>query len=303
MSSKEIVIPDKIKKRFDREVAKAGYQQMVTELDALVFNEDNIPEIAKTLIKVHSVKSLINNTHESGKAKALAECNAYDAAKRDSIKLIDDVLIPKRAQYAALCQSVEQKKKDQAAENLRIETIKKGIEGNVVFFSDKITEAATIDDLVNVFELVNLEMENTKYAEFLPEAATAFNKLLPLLTQKKAQLKNLASAKTDKSQAKIQGAIEETGMLVQEAAVEAATSIKVENAQVILPDVKIKRKTWKYKAVDISQTLKENPAWVTVEINNEVVNEYLKSEKAKGIPEGKEEFTVSGIKFYLHKEY
>ncbi len=101
--------------------------------------------------------------------------------------------------------------------------------------------------------------------------------------------KKLESAKTEKSKLKLEAekSLAEAGVqdgkfAVQDAAINMSIESNVVVATEILPEVKVKRKTWKFEVVDIIKTQKEKPEWVHAVLMNERVKEYLNEKKIDG---------------------
>lgn len=243
----------------------------------------------------------------------------WDAAKNSFLQQIELIKSKPKSEYDRICREIEQKRQEQEREKQRVAAIKNGIEQNSIMFAQKISQCKTSAELTNIERSINLEKgRKEKYQEFIEEAVVKFNELNSLLAKQKIEVKRLEDIERQQQEAKekqdeekliklmeekeqLETKIEENNILVQEAAINQTLDNKIETAETVIPQIKVKRTTIEFEVVDINETLKKNPDWVELTPNKENINIYLKQLKETS----KEDIdvTVAGIRFYTKKTY
>ena len=319
MTTTETALPAAIQGKFSIALTQSKFQELQNKADRLVYNEDNLEEIAAFLKSLRQVGKAIEETHKQGKAEALKIGRDWDAAKRAFMDQVTAVESKPQAEYSRICREIESRRMAEEREKQRKAQIKESIETNALRFASDIANCETLASLTNVERIINLEKtRKDKYQEFIGDAAEKFSELNALLATQKVRVKELekireeeriAAAKEDdealmKLQEKkeaVQESIEEAKIVVQETAINQALEEPIEVAETIFPAVKARRSAWTWEVKDIRETAKKMPEWTEIKPIDEKIDEYLKAKKAEGI--SGEEFTVAGIRFFLKKTY
>lgn len=315
-------LPAVITGRFSIALTQTKFQELQNKADKLIFNEDNLGEIADFLKNTRAVKKAISETHKAGKEESLRISQDWDAAKRSFESMVTSIEEKPNKEYIRLCQEVEDRRLRQQLELDRVQNIKNGIESNVLKFATDIANCTTTEQLIRVERLINLEKSRTdKYQEFMENAITRFNELNKILTTQKVTVRELeenarkqeAAKKANddeellrlKAQQELKVAkIEEVKTTVQEAAINQSiqqSAALATEAQEVIPAVKVRRSTWEWEVKDLKELAKKMPEWAMITPVEQKINEYLKAKKTEGI-DG-EEFTFAGIRFFLKKTY
>lgn len=293
------------------------YQQLLQEGENVKFTKENLSEQGGCLKTLRSVKKKL----EEKENPYTANWKAWNEARKSLIDPINELITRKEGEYRTLAQEIEAEKKKEEQERERVAGIKQAIDNFFLSQSQAIAGAKTLADLTAVEKIIGSHKANkARYAEFLPELIQKADSLTPLIKQQKATLKALEALNEEALKAEQSGddeyilsvlekknsfesKIDELHIRVQETAINMATQTET----VVVPEVvypatpKARRTTWEWEVVDIQETLKKMPSFVTLSPNKEKIDEYLKAKRAEGITG--EEFTVFGIKFYIKKTY
>lgn len=286
----------------------------------LTLNEDNIPAIAEFLSKGRKAKKVVDDEHKLIKEPFLKQGQVIDESKREMLKNIDDLLSPIALKHTELCQAVEKRAQEAERERQRKANILQGIETNMISFSQKIAECTTNEQLISIERLINLEKgAKAKYQEFLPTAVDKFESLTSLLKLQKDNVKESIRLEDERKKAEEKGddakimelqerqevltaRIDEAKINVQETAINHS-SVTVEDAVEVMPEVVVRRKSWDFEVVDIQAVVKKMPSWTKIELIDDKVKEFLKASKDSWNDEGGEERIINGVRFYIKKTY
>jgi chromosome segregation ATPase len=311
--------PSVIKSKFDLALTQHKFQTLQTKADTLVFNEDNLQEIADFLKSLKPIEKAINEVHKIGKEDALRIGREWDAAKRDFLAMLTAIEEKPQAEYSRICREIEQKRADAAREKARIEAIKNGIETNALNFASRIANCKTSEELTNLERQINLEKgRKEKYQEFIDNAVERFNELNAKLAEQKIEVRKLEKLEQERLEAEkqkddekllqiaeqkevLETKIEEQKIVVQETAINQSLQDQFELAEILLPNVKAKRTTIEWEVGNIQETLKKNPDWVVLTPNKDALNEYTKQLKENAT--GDVDVVVNGIRFFTKKTY
>jgi len=299
--------------------AELNIQAVQTKADKLVFNEDNLTEIKETISAIKAINKKIDESHETAKAPAWAECKAWDAAKNDLKGLLAPILFKVEGKHTTLCQAVEKRKREADAETARKKGIEDLLNTTILGFSQEITACKTSAELISIQARINAEQgKKSAYQEYLPaliERCAELNQ--PLKDQKEAikQLEGLNAVEEvalatgdDQTLLEIQDKKEEINGKIQE------NKVKTEESAInssirgyggggytqTFPSVKAKRQVWKWEITDMELFAKKHPDFVQLVPRKEVIDETIRELKAKEtITEG----TRDGLRIYLDKTY
>lgn len=319
MQTEQVQSPAAIQGKFSIALTQSKFQELQNKADRLVYNEEHLEEISNFLKSLRSVGKAIDEVHRTGKSEALRISREWDAAKRVFMEQVSAVESKPQAEYSRICREIEERRMEQEREKQRKAQIKEGIETNALRFASDIAKCTTSQELAYVERIINLEKsKKAKYQEFLEEASARFTELNSQLALQKIQVKKLeelrekerlAAAKQDdaalidlqEKREAVENKIEEAKIIVQETAINQSLPNEIEEAEVMFPTVRARRSVWTYEVKDIKETAKKMPAWTTISLIDEKVDEYLKAKKAEGI--SVEEFEFAGIRFFLKKTY
>jgi len=317
----QLQVPAAIQGKFNIALTQSKFQQLANKADSLVYNEDNLQEIAEFLKSLRAVKKAIDETHKEGKAEALKIGRDWDAAKNTFTAQVTSIEEKPQAEYSRICREIEQRRLDAEREKQRVLNIKQGIETNALKFANDIAGCTTVDRLAYVERMINLEKgRKEKYEEFLPDAIARFNELNSLLATQKVEVKRLEEIKRQEEEARkakddeklielqqrreeSENIIEEAKIVVQETAVQQSLNSHVEYADVVMPEVKARRTTWKFEMVNEKEVMKKAPELLIVSLNEEKAREVLKTLKDTNQLDGKQELILNGIRYYEQKTF
>lgn len=313
-------LPPAIVGKFNMTLTENKFQLLANEAAKLVHNEDNLETIKEFLDKTKKLDKAIEKTHKDGKEEALKIGQNWDNAKKSFLTQTAAIVAIPRSKYDQLCKDISARAEEQRKENIRIETIKTGIENNAISYANKIANANTSIELTEIERNINLEKtRKEKYAEFYDSAVVRYNELNSLLASQKLTVKEaeelerqkqLAIEQNDEQaqldiaekQEQVQNKIEEQKEIVQVAAIEQSMNqAPITPTQTIFPTVKAKRTSWKWKVSDINVTAKKMPDWTKITPIEEAIDTYLKTKKAEGSLV--EDFEFAGISFYKEITY
>lgn len=312
-------LPASITGKFNIALAQSKFQTLQSKADSLVYNEDNLQEIADFLKSLRVVKKAIDETHKEGKSEALKVGRQWDTAKNTFTDQVAAIEEKPQAEYSRICRKVEDRRIKADQEKQRVASIQQGIENNAVNFANQIASATTSERLSEIERIINLEKgRKEKYQEFLQQAAERFTQLNGLLASQKVTVKALEEIKKQEEEAakqqneelmiklqqqreEAEAKVEEQKIQVQEKVIEQSVNTQVQVAEEIFTTVKVRRSVWKWEVVDTKEMAKKMPDWATITPVESKIDEYLKAKKVEGI--SGEEFTTAGVRFFLEKTY
>jgi len=293
-----------------------AYQKLLQDGENLKFTKDGLVEQGASLKTLRSVQKKLADFENP----YTENWKAWNEARRSLVEPVADLLKRKEAEYRTLALEIEADKKKAEQERLRVAGIREAINTFFIGQSQAIAASQTLEELTGIEKLIGSHKANSsRYAEFLPELVEKASLLTPLIKSQKESIKKLEALKRAENAAEKVGddqaiidsreaqelltdKIQELSYKVQEKALNMATAPEVVEVEVVAPAApKARRTVWVYESVDINETLKKMPNFVTLSLNKEKVDEYLKAKKAEGI--SGDEFTVFGVRFFLNKSF
>jgi vacuolar-type H+-ATPase subunit I/STV1 len=245
----------------------------------------------------------------------------WDTVKREYTKMVDDIASVPKEKYAKLCQDVLTRQRQAEAERVRVQSIKDGINNNVMAFSKQISECKTSQELISLERMINLEKgKSSKYQEFIGEAKERLESLTALIKQQKEIIKESVAlveklakaveenddetivALSDKKE-ELTSRIEENQILVQEQAINSTLNNQLETATEVFPIVKARRTVWSFEGLNLKETMKKAPHLLVISLDEKKVKESLQILKDSGQLEGKTEFVLNGIRYFESKSF
>lgn len=314
-----LISPDLVKLKINVELTKQKLSLPDLEKRALgmVINEDNLKPMADLLKDLKSVDDVAETIFSTIKKPYWDAGKACDAGK----KLVLDQTIRIRGMfkvgYDKLLKDVDDRKKKA---DLKIATdagILKGIEDNVINFSNMVVSAITRKALTAVESRINLEKSPSmakKYGDFHQQAIDRYDfVLLPIIKDQKTKVDELeelnrklleAEANNDPDSMDIlmekldekSNEILQNHAVIQEAALNQ-DSFPVVEATEVLPSFKVKRTNFSFEIADLEVAIKKARGLLDITVNNAAAREVLEGLKGKNAFEGKDEVIVDGIKY------
>lgn len=308
--------------KFNISLTESNFQKLADKANSLVLNEDNLKEIQLFLEEVRNVEKGIERTHKDGKEESLRISREWDLGKRTFLEMVEAIKTNVNKRYVEICTDIQNRQRQAALEQQRIQNIKSGIESNAIEFAKRIADCKTSKELTALESKINLEKSRKeRYEEFLPEAVVRFNELNSILAAQKKLVREIEQAEEDLKLAqqnndeqsiidltnKIeekQELVEEKQIEVQEAAInQSMQSSSISEATTIFPNIKAKRTTWAYEVVNQKEVMKKAPELVVFSVDDEKVKAVLKNLKDTKQLEDKEEYILNGIRYFSKQTF
>lgn len=313
------ITPELVKLKINTEIIK--HKLTLPDLQkrslAMVKNRDSLP-IAKVLLAdIKKVKDLAEVIHEKEKKPYLLGGRAVDAGRKlifDEATRIEGMVKPwYDKELAAVADETR-------LANLKIATdsaIQKGIEDNVITFSNMVVSAITRKELTAVESRINLEKSPSmakKYGDFHQQAIDRYDfVLLPIIKDQKIKVDELeelnrqlidaeANNDPDKMDEINEKVDEKSNEILQNHAVLQEMAINQDSFPIIeatevLPEFKTKRTNYSMEIADVEVAWKKARHLLLFEVNKEAAKIVLDELKRDGKFEGKDEVIVDGIKY------
>lgn len=319
--TKEILTPTVVKTKLEATLIKieAGIQTLNDEESKLVYNSDNLQEIADYVNKVKAAKAKVEKERVELKKPYKEGGETVDVGAKLVISELDKLLKKTGDKYTEMANEQARLKRIQDDEDKRIKDIKDGMDNNIMSFSTKIAEAKDLPTLLDVERRLNLETANEKkYQEFLPDLKQRCEAIRALLTLQKQNIKALGGLENEAVNAlqtgsdekleeiedkkeKITGKVDELRTRIQETAINQSTATTPARATQVFNTVKAKRTTVDWEIVDMALFYKKHPEMVTLTPNKRV-DEYVATRKEE-ITDEKPEILIDGLKIFQKKTY
>lgn len=313
-----IVVKSKLEKALIS--IEAGIQTLHTAESKLVYNSDNLQNIADFIAKVKAAKKKVEEQRVELKKPHKDNGDAVD----DGAKLVSSELelMLKRAgpKYIQMVTEQNRLQKIQNDEIKRVKDIKDSIDTVIMTFSTKIAEAKDLPTLLDLERRLNLETANEKrYQEQLPDLKSRCEAIRSLLNLQKQNVKALGGLENEAANAletgqddkleeiedkkeEISAKVEETRTKIQETAINQSTATPLTRATQVFNIVKAKRTTVDWKIDDIKRLYKNVPQFVKLVPDDDAINEYLKTRKSE-ITDDNPEIMYHGLILFQKKSY
>jgi hypothetical protein len=313
-----------VKGEFNIELTRQfnNYQNIINEANAVLFTPDNLAEAGEVLKTVRSVIAKIDKLREAKKAPYLENGKKIDAAAKELSTPLQEVLDRKTGEYRTVAEQVKKQQEEIRIENERVQGVQRLINDFILDASQRIAGSKTADEIVQVEKLIGSHKVNkSRYQEFLPDLVKRTDELLPLIKEQKESIRQLDELNKKKEEAEksgddaalldvmerqelVESKIEEGKVLVQEAAVNQATSADVVVPEVVAPSMPNARRTsWKAELIDAKEAFKRSPELLEISLNASKISDSIKTLKNAGLFSGKTEVVIGGIRYYEEKLY
>lgn len=287
----------------------------------LVKNEDHLKEIDAFLKKAKEIKDKVEALFQKGKKPHWDNGKAWDAGKKLVFEAVDTILGTWPKDYQKMLDDIAEKDRKAKLKKAQDEAILKGIEDNVVVFSNKIIAAVTLKELTAIQNAVNFEKSPSrekKYGEFHTFAMERFDTVLnPILKDQKIKVaeleklnKELLEAETHNDPDRMDELMPQIDALsneilqnhanLQEAALNQE-SFPVMVAEEVLPEFRVKRTNYTFEIVDVEKAFRHARSLLEITVNNTACREELEALKKKDAFKDTDEVVVHGIKFIANK--
>lgn len=284
---------------------------------------ESLERASKILADKRAAIKAAEDAHKEGKKPFLEAGKAYDVAKNETIKLIEQSCAELESWYNETMAAIERKKRDAEEKRARDTKIKNGIESNVLEFSTRIAACKTRKELVDVERLINLEKaqsRSAKYGEWHEFAIARFNEvLLPIIREQKIKVEEferleaeIALASSENNPQRIdelkekldekENEILHNQVKVQEQALNMVVPVS-EYAEEVLPDIKKTGSTVVCEIVDEQVVYKKRRELLSVELKVSDAKKLAATLREEGAFDGKDEIIVDGIKFTIERRY
>ncbi len=283
----------------------------------LVKNEDNLKEMADLLKDLKAIDDTAEEIHKKVKQPYWDAGKACDAGKKlvlDATAAIRGTFEP---QYKKLLDDIATRKRQADLKISQEAAILKGIEDNLITFSNMVIAAADKKALLAVESRINLEKSPSmqkKYGDHHQKAIERYDLvLLPIIRDQKKKVEELerlnealllaeANNDPDKMDELLEKVDEKSNEILQNHAMiqEAALnqdSFPVIEATEVLPEFKVKRTNYSIEIADVEVALKKSRHLLEISINKETAKVVLEGLKDKKLFEGKDEIVIDGIKY------
>lgn len=303
-------------------LSKAGlsYQTILQEGENIKFTRDNYESERLKLEELEKLEKKLKGEPNPWKDK----WQRFNEARKSLVDPVSEILVKKKVDLAKIANEIAAEKKKIDDEAIRVKGIKDSMADFKTIYAGKISEAKTLDELVAIERLINLETANgKKYAEYLQTFRIECEPIRKLLHGQKQKIKELVGLEKQELEASengddeailqirdkkegLEAEIHQTGINVQETALNQATNAtEPAAAEIILPDIKGKRRTWDFSVPDIAALYKKAPEFVELVVDKEKVKAILKKKIEDGETKGISEFEhLNGlIKYFVKTSY
>lgn len=310
----------KAKIKLSLTTAELSMQAVQDKADALVYNEDNLTEISDTITAIKKLETKIDEAFEEGKKPYLEGGRAWDAAKRDLKGLTTPILTKVSAEHTKLCQAIEKRKRETAAEDKRKSDIGEKINTTILGFSQEITACKTTAELVSIQNRINAEQgKKSAYQEFLPTLVERCAELNQPLKDQKEAVKKLEDLEKETQTAietgndellqevenkkeEVVGQINENKVKVEESAINSSIRFGGGGYTQTYPTVKPKRVTVEWEITDMFLFNKRHPTLTQIVAKDKEVEAYVKTRKEE-ITDQNPEILIDGLRIFQQKKF
>lgn len=318
-----VITPKLVELKINTAVVKHKLSLADLEKRALeiIKNEDHLKTMADLLKDLDKVEEVVEEVFKSEKKYYLDGGRACDAGKKLVLTQTTRIRGMFRNDYYRLLAAVAQRKRTADLKKAQDDAILKGIESNVINFSNRIVAAVTRKALTDVESLINLEKSSSrakKYGEFHAKAIERYDAvLIPVIRDQKKKIEQLeklnsqlleAEAHNDPEKMEaldeqinnISNEILQNHAVVQDAALNQE-SFPIIEATEVLPEFKVKRTNYTMEIDDVEIALKKARDLLEFGINKEAAKEVLAKLREEGAFDDKDEVIVNGIKYIATK--
>lgn len=314
-----LITPELVKLKINTEIIK--HKLTLPDLEnrglTIVKNRDSL-QIAKVLLDdLKKVDDLAESIREKEKKPFLEGGRACDAGGKLVFSQTERIRGMFKPWYDKELAAVADETRLQKLKIAQDAAISKGIEDNVITFSNMVVAANTKKALSLVESRINLEKSPSmakKYGDFHAKAIERYDSiLLPIIKDQKVKVDEMerltgeiSTAEANNDPDKMDELIarqDELGneMLQNHAVLQEAVlnqeSFPVVEATEILPEFKTKRTNYSMEIADLAVALKKVPHLLDIQVDKVAAKVVLEGLKEKKAFEGKDEVIVDGIKY------
>lgn len=299
---------------------ESGIQTLHTAESKLVYNSDNLQNIADFIAKVRAAKKKVEEERVELKKPHKDNGDAVDDGAKLVAFELENMLKKAGTRYTEMVTEQNRLQKIQDDETKRVKGIKDTIDNTIMTFSTKIAEAKELTTLLDLERRLNLETANEKrYQEQLPDLKSRCEAIRGLLSLQKQNVRLLAEIDGKAANAletgrdlelealtyqkeEIEAKVEETSTIIQETAINQSTATHSASAVQVFTTTKAKRTTTEWEITDILLLQKLRPNLVKLVPDEEAIKEFVRTRKAE-ITDDNPEIKIAGLRIYQKKSF
>lgn len=302
------------------ELTKAGldYLKILQGIEAAVVTDETLEAAQESAAKY---RKEVKKAKDTLKAKVDIKYKAYKE-DQEAAKSLTDPLDNAIDAFSKRIEAVAVKRREEeqrlAAEKAKEAATRSRITEFVLRATNKIADAKSDAELVDIEKIINLEKTRSSvYGSLLEEFVKATEPLTNLLKNQKESLRNLK--KLDSELEAVLGSGNDAAAIdlqdkkeVLQAGIEqntydirqmAASTYTPQYEQVAAPTVRARLSRWSYDLVDKKKALEKAPDSVEVTVRASYAKLILDKHKDEWKKEGLREKTIDGIRYYLDERY
>lgn len=283
----------------------------------IIKNRDNLPVMRDLLADTKKGRDIADKVFQRIKKPYWDAGKACDEGKKlvfSEFERIDGMF---KSYYDKELAEIAEETRLAKEKKDRDTAILKGIEDNLLIFSNMVITAITKKALTDVESRINLEkspLRKSKYGERHQFAIERYDTvLLPIIRDQKIKVEELdginkkileAEANNDPDAMDVlieKADIKSNEILQNHADIQEAVlnqdSFPIVEATEILPEVKTKRTNYNYEIADVEVAWKKARHLLEITVDKEAAKEVLAGLKATNAFDGKDEVIVDGIKY------
>jgi hypothetical protein len=308
-----------IKSFFQIEINRKDYQQVLQGIDAIVPTKENLVE---SNTKINAAENVCKQLNEF----ATETGSPYHKTHKLILKVMKEFLEPILTKVASKKAEIKTKNDElladlaaQAAEQARIDNIKTTMTTFINNCTQFITLATTGKQIVNIQKRIGTEKSKKSfYAEFYDELVAKCDALTPLINERKEYIRKQdelsaaaetalknddaeAAAEIKEQQEQLESDMEENVLRLQE---EAFNQISSDIPVIVAEptgEALSGRNYWRWEILDAKKAFKKHEDWINLEPNKEVLDKFMAENREQWKKDGKTEFVLDGIKFFIKK--
>lgn len=299
---------------------ESGIQTLHTAESKLVYNSDNLQNIANFIAKVRAAKKKVEEERLELKKPHKDNGDAVDAGAKLVASELENMLKKTGTRYTEMVTEQNRLQKIQDDETKRVKGIKDTIDNTIMAFSTKIAEAKDLTTLLDLERRLNLETANEKrYQEQLSDLKSRCAAIRSLLSLQKQNVKGMEGLEKEAANAletgqdeklqeieekkeEMSAYVEETRTMIQETAINQSTATHSAPAVQVFTTTKAKRTVVKWEVTDFELLKKNMPEMIKLIAKDDVINEYVKSRRLE-ITDDSPEIKIPGLRIYQYKSF
>ena len=309
-----------LKMKFQNEISRKEYQQILQGIDDIRPTKENLKECQSKINQIEMVLTKFSgHVTETGKPYFNAHKAILKAGKEVSEPILNKVA-SKKAEMKAKNDELLSDLAKQAAEKARVDNIVSTMTLFINNCTQFITTATTDKQITAIQKRIGSEKSREGfYSEFLDEFKQKCAALDQLIKERKDNLQKEAelsaaaatallnndkeaAAEIELQREQLADETEETILRLQD---EAFNQISTD-IPVVVPEITSEalkgRNYWRWEVIDLLKLYKKHPELINLEPNKEAIDKFMSENRHQWQKDGKNEFIYDGgIKFFIKK--